>query len=502
MKKRITSLLLALLLIMSTVPVSQAASTNKILRKPTITVFQMQEWALAEEADPLFIELAPTFYDVSVKYGVDPAITYAQSAKETNFMHFTGVLDASYKNPCGLKITAGGGDKDPDAHKRFDTWEEGITAMVHHMALYAGHVDFPKKDSPDPRHFESIYGTAPNVEDLGGKWAPSLDYGHDVMRRVWHMQSFPTRPYARLSGDNRYETAVAGSQYLNRLTRNVVIASGDNFADALAASPYADLIDAPILLTGKNVLPQAVKNEIVRLEAGYATLLGGTGSVSDQVVKDLEALGLKVTRLEGINRYETANAIHKAYVAKKTEILEKVGKSYEGLKGAILVSGQEFADALSASGYAARAGYPIFLTDGNTLSKTTLAELKSIGFVLIVGGENAISLSLQETLIKAGVKTVRIAGSNRYKTSALFAEKYYDKADTALVASGVRYQDALVAAPIAAKYGAPILLTDGTNLDADVTARLKTYDLTRLLVMGGESVVSSGVYTKLQAYVK
>ena len=55
--------------------------------------------------------------------GVDPAVAYAQSAKETNFGKFTGVLDETYKNPCGMKRTETGKPEDSDdfiaeAHKR------------------------------------------------------------------------------------------------------------------------------------------------------------------------------------------------------------------------------------------------------------------------------------------------------------------------------------------------------------------------------------------------
>ena len=165
-------------------------SNINILAKSTTTIKAMQDYAKARNADPLFIELAPIFYSVSVRHGVDPAITYAQSGKETAFMKFGGVLDKSFKNPCGLKTTVGGGNYDKQAHKRFDTWEQGITAQVEHLALYAGHKESPFKNAVDPRHFPSIRGTAPTVRDLGGKWAPSGLYGDDILRRVRELWSF------------------------------------------------------------------------------------------------------------------------------------------------------------------------------------------------------------------------------------------------------------------------------------------------------------------------
>lgn len=148
--------------------------------KATTTVKDMQSWAKSKNADSLFIELAQTFYDVSIKYGIDPAVTYAQSAKETGYMRFGGVLDKSYCNPCGLKTTAGGGDKDKLAHKKFASWEQGITAQVQHLGLYAGEI-YKQDDVVDPRHFPEIRGTAPTVEKLGSKWAPSATYGLEIV---------------------------------------------------------------------------------------------------------------------------------------------------------------------------------------------------------------------------------------------------------------------------------------------------------------------------------
>ena len=160
-----------------------------IMANPTVTIAQMRAWALSKKANPLFIELADVYYNISVKTGIDPAVTYAQSAKETAYMKFGGVLDASFKNPCGLKTSQGGDNKDPNAHKRFASWEEGIQAQVDHLALYAGKEGYPKAGSPDPRHFPYLRGTAPTVESLGGKWAPASNYGTSIVAMMKQIQS-------------------------------------------------------------------------------------------------------------------------------------------------------------------------------------------------------------------------------------------------------------------------------------------------------------------------
>lgn len=163
----------------TTLPTEDLTGTP-IIGKATTTVKAMQEWAKSKNADSLFVELAQTFYDVSVAYSIDPAVTYAQSAKETGFMKFGGVLDKSFCNPCGLKTSAGGGNYDKNAHTRFKDWKQGITAQVQHLGIYAGEI-YKEDDVVDPRHFPEIRGTAPTVEKLGGKWAPSKTYGSEIV---------------------------------------------------------------------------------------------------------------------------------------------------------------------------------------------------------------------------------------------------------------------------------------------------------------------------------
>lgn len=179
--------------------VAAIASYYKIKNKTTIginilssskaTVQQMQEWAKRKGANRLLIDLAPLFYDISIKAGVNPLIAYCQAAKETGYMKFGGVLNASFNNPCGLKTKDGGGDKDPNAHQRFKNWEEGIQAQVDHLALYAGANGYPKPGTPDPRHFQYLKGTASTVEGLGGKWAPGLSYGTDIIKMIKEVEA-------------------------------------------------------------------------------------------------------------------------------------------------------------------------------------------------------------------------------------------------------------------------------------------------------------------------
>lgn len=171
-----------------------ASGATNILGPASATLAQAKAWARSKNAPAEFVELADLYWELAPAHGgVDPAIAYVQFGHETGYLYRDGRsaagIDASYRNPCGLKITAGGGDTQASAHKRFKDWQEGITAHLDHLALYAGASGYPKKDTPDPRHFAYLHGTAPTVQELGGKWAPSASYGRKLMEYLEEMKA-------------------------------------------------------------------------------------------------------------------------------------------------------------------------------------------------------------------------------------------------------------------------------------------------------------------------
>lgn len=154
---------------------------------PRATKGQMEAWAKSKNNNAEFISLANIYWQLATKLGIDPVIPFAQMAHETGFLYkikSAAGIDASYHNPCGLKITKGGGDYQASAHKRFESWQEGIKAHLDHLALYAGAYGYPKENTGDPRHFKYLLGTCKYVEDLGGKWAPSKDYGYKLVKYI------------------------------------------------------------------------------------------------------------------------------------------------------------------------------------------------------------------------------------------------------------------------------------------------------------------------------
>ncbi|WP_081750250.1 polysaccharide deacetylase family protein [Paenibacillus massiliensis] len=160
------------------------SSETPILSAPRATVQQAKAWAESKGASAVFIELADIVWNEAPAVGVDPLVVYTQSAKETGYGNFGGVLDDMFMNPAGLKTQAGGSDIDQGAHQRFFSWEEGVRAQIDHLALYAGARGYPRTDTVDPRHFPHLMGKATTVESLGGAWASSPTYGIEIVNMM------------------------------------------------------------------------------------------------------------------------------------------------------------------------------------------------------------------------------------------------------------------------------------------------------------------------------
>ena len=177
--------LLILLFIFQLIPYQNVKATDNIniLSESDITVESAKEWARSKGATDTFINLADLFWRYAPERGgVNPALAYAQSALETGYGKFGGVLDESYKNPCGMKETSSGNNDDyvAEAHKKFNSWDDGIKAQLDHLALYAGANGYPRRDTTDPRHFSYLYGQATTALSLSNKWAGG-DYGQKVL---------------------------------------------------------------------------------------------------------------------------------------------------------------------------------------------------------------------------------------------------------------------------------------------------------------------------------
>ncbi|WP_282140972.1 cell wall-binding repeat-containing protein [Cytobacillus oceanisediminis] len=277
----------------------------------------------------------------------------------------------------------------------------------------------------------------------------------------------------RLYGKTRYDTAVSISQEgWENGADTVVLAYGEDFPDALAGTPLAYQLDAPMLLTKVNSLPDPTKAEIERLKPKVAYLLGGTGAISDTVAKELKSLGIiEINRLGGKTRFETANEI-------AMHLPNKGDK-------AVLANGRNFPDALTIAPYAARNGYPILLTEKNQIPAATATILKDFNKTLVSGGYGVIS----DNAI-SGLKSVeRFRGKDRFETNADIVKKLKLGNEQAYVATGYNFADALTGAVLAAKNNSHLLLTRPTSIDEPIKATILEQNYDHFRFLGGKSVV-------------
>ncbi|MDP2233267.1 MAG: cell wall-binding repeat-containing protein [Actinomycetota bacterium] len=170
----------------------------------------------------------------------------------------------------------------------------------------------------------------------------------------------------------------------------------------------------------------------------------------------------------------------------------------------VLATGRDFPDALSASALAGTYECPLLLT-GTTLRDDVKAEIERLGAstVVIVGGTSAVSQVVQDAL-PGGVVADRIAGDNRYHTAELVARKIAaeegdDFTHQAFIARGDGFADALAVSPFAYSQKIPVLLTKTTSLPGNTQLALTDLNIDSAALAGGESAVSSGVKSSVDA---
>ncbi len=300
----------------------------------------------------------------------------------------------------------------------------------------------------------------------------------------------------RWEGDDRFATAaaVAEEAFSPADVDEVYVASGRDFADALAGGPAAAAVEAPILLAEPTSLPAPTREEIERFAPERITLLGGPAAVDAGVESQLDELA-DTRRLAGEDRFATAAAI-----AADAFDAADVDRVY-------LATGTEFADALAGGAAAAAAGAPLLLT-GETLPQATADQLAAFSpvDVVVLGGTAVVppNVASEATDAAGAEEHVRLWGGDRFATAAEIAMSSFDTGltETAYVAASDDFADALAAVPAAARDSAPMLLAESVpRLPYEPPAALGpigglTVDEVR--VLGGVMAVNEGILHELE----
>lgn len=172
---------------------------------------------------------------------------------------------------------------------------------------------------------------------------------------------------------------------------------------------------------------------------------------------------------------------------------------------AVLARADEFADALAGVPLAAALDAPLLLTERTDLTAAVAAELQRAvahdGAVHLLGGAAALAPEVATDVADLGFEVVRHGGTDRYATAADVAAAL-PPADTAVVASGTSFPDALSVSAAAARVGAPVLLTRADRLPDATADALARRGPERVFAVGGTAVVGERVEAELRRHIR
>ena len=298
---------------------------------------------------------------------------------------------------------------------------------------------------------------------------------------------------AEFAGDDRYSTAVTASRKaFGDGADTVVIATGENWPDALAASGLAGAVGGPVLLVRSDSVPAVVVTELQRLGAMNAYLIGGDAAISAGVEADLNTLlGGEVTRIGGDDRYQTAGLVSE-------EAVSLLGAGFGGT--AILASGVTSADAVASSALSAGLGMPLYLTPTDVLRADVKAMMETAGVtdLYIVGGPAVVTDGVKTAADAAFGTVERLSGDDRYETAIAIAEEGVALGltwDGVGFAKGTDFPDALAGGVVQGKNGSVLLLTPSDSLNPLVKAALEDHspEIGLVRFYGGDSAISQAV---------
>lgn len=302
-----------------------------------------------------------------------------------------------------------------------------------------------------------------------------------------------------LQGGTRYETAAEVALSAFDSADTAIIASGENFPDALSAAGLAGSYGAPLLLVQPNTVPAVVSGALTTLGVSDVIIVGGEGAVSAGVESTLDATR-DVDRIAGEDRYETA-----ARVARR--IAERASVFWPTV---FIARGDEFPDALAASPLAYSMQRPILLVRPDALPGVTADVIDDldIQWAYVVGGEGAISDSVKSAIdvklvANGGAASERWAGLTRYETARIVAEKGVEEGFASWshvgIATGENFPDAL-AGGVAAGSSYGVIALTGTTALPTFTYQMLEANTSKIMtcdVYGGPGAVSLTVRTAI-----
>lgn len=220
--------------------------------------------------------------------------------------------------------------------------------------------------------------------------------------------------------------------------------------------------------------------------AAMATSLVIGGTLAGVAPASAEA-DFDLARLSGDNRYDTS---------------AKAAEAFGPARTVIIASGEpgRYPDALAANYLAGVKNAPVLLTRKNETPAEVQAAIRDSGArdVIIVGGDTVVSAAQEKELAKS-YSVSRLAGSDRFATAAaVIAEGGDAQGDTALLATGMNFPDALGGGPVAFAEQMPLAITRPDDMPDNLVAALKKAGISKVLILGGQTAVGKAVEDELK----
>ena len=368
---------------------------------------------------------------------------------------------------------------------------------------------------PDGLEFNAETGVISGTPTKIGTFSVKVEAANatDTVSSVYTVDVY-NKSELRVAGAGRIDTM---SQILDKSVADgsqsdVILTTAWNYADALSASGLVGALDAALVTTDGDSLSYAAKQQISRISDGSVNVhvLGGSGAISDDVVKELEAMSCvgTVDRIAGNGRVETADAIYEYGIGNWSDTC-------------VIANAWNYADALSIGAYCANNSVPIFGATEGAINEDQAAAIKAGGFtkIVIVGGSSAVDPDAVKAALEGvgddeadaqdddapAFEYLVLAGTGRTETSkaivdwvcgndadAVFQPASPLDASNVCFATAWNYADALAGVNLAYAYEAPIMLVDGNDASKAAIADV-AQGMRKCWILGGNSSVSSDI---------
>jgi putative cell wall-binding protein len=203
-----------------------------------------------------------------------------------------------------------------------------------------------------------------------------------------------------------------------------------------------------------------------------------------------------IAAISGVDRYETSARASATGFAR-------------GAGSVVIAGGTAWPDALGASALAGAVKGPILLVQPNRIPISIQNELVRLKAkkVYIVGGSDKVSDGVATRFKELGLSVERIAGGDRYETSAAVARRTVKLLasagrtwdGTVFLARGSTWPDAMAAGAIAARKGWPVVLCRGDELGSGPTGLMRELRVKKAVLLGGVGAVSDTVWHEVSA---